>query len=39
LHTPSNAYSSREEALAVVRGLKAGTVALSASAQASPPRR
>ena len=38
LHTPSNAYSSREEALAVVRGLKAGTISLSASAPASPRR-
>lgn len=36
LHTPSNAYASREEALAVVRGLKAGTIALQA---ANPPRR
>lgn len=35
LHTPSNAYSSSEEALAVVRGLKAGTIAL----QAPPARR
>jgi hypothetical protein len=39
LHTPSNAYSSREQALAVVRGLRAGTIALSASAQASATRR
>jgi hypothetical protein len=28
LHTPSNAYSSRQEALAVVRGLKSGTISI-----------
>ncbi|MGC4092796.1 MAG: hypothetical protein QM756_33915 [Polyangiaceae bacterium] len=28
LHTPSKAYSSREEALSVVRGLKAGTISI-----------
>jgi hypothetical protein len=37
LHTPSNAYSSREEALAVIRGLRAGTIALP-PAPASPRR-
>ncbi len=36
LHAPSHAYASREEALAVVRALKAGTLALQAG---SPPRR
>jgi hypothetical protein len=28
LHTPSNTYGSREEALAVVRGLRAGTISI-----------
>ena len=32
LHTPSNAYSSREEALAVVRGLRAGTISIQPAA-------
>jgi hypothetical protein len=28
LHTPSNAYASRDEALAVVRGLRDGTISI-----------
>ena len=28
LHTPSNAYSSREQALAIVRGLRDGTISI-----------
>ncbi|MFZ5893821.1 MAG: hypothetical protein ACOY0T_22360 [Myxococcota bacterium] len=36
LHTPSNAYSSREEALAIVRGLKAGTISMQPAPTSTP---